>query len=212
MFRIMSSVVVAFGFATSASAVEVVFDNFDNGTLISNQYEDFLVSLEGTDDDASILSNSFPSGELIYSYLTNNPVESSTGSPLLIDFYDPVDDLMLTYRSVNGPGTLQFTTDSFFETIYLDYGQDDCRITTCFYDLSAYGPIYDLRMAFNNTFKDGSVNFEGDAFGLISMSYSLGSTGGPADPGPNVVPLPASGFLLLGALGAAGPASRRRRS
>ena len=215
MYKRLGFALTALTFAAPANAVEVVFNDFPSGTMITDQYGDFSVKLEGTTDSASLLSRQLPSGEFIFANLINSPDESSTGFPLLLDFFAPVSDLMLTFTSVNGPGSLKFTTESAFESVLLDYSENECRIVDCTYDLSSFGPISDLRMAFNNRFENGSVNFEGDAFGLISISYSLtdpDSGGGPTDPGPGVVPLPATSLLLLGALGAVGIARHRRRS
>lgn len=207
MFRFTSILAAGLSIAAPAAAVEINFDTFDSGTLITDQYSDFTVSLEGTDLSASTFKTT--SYGVDTWRLINNPEDSNSGFPLLIDFADPVYDLKLTLSSVNGPGTLEFTTDSFLETLVLDYTETECRITYCDVDLSGFGDIYDLRLAFSNVFRGEVFSVENDAFGLFSMSYSLGYRDEPTDPEMNVVPLPASGLLLLAGLG--GVAALRRR-
>lgn len=195
--RIEALAAVALLSASPATASVVIeFDEYANGTLITDQYADFSVDLVDTDVAASILISTYVGGAPA-SVLQTNSFDNNSGYEMEITFNTLVNDLQVSYSAINSEGGV--TVDHEAGTDFVA-GDLACRIIECLWDLSGFKNVSSLFFSFN----DGTFD-PFDQIHIERMSYTIGTTVTPPE-----IPLPASGFLLLAGLAGLGVARARR--
>ena len=178
---------------TPVAAAVVEFNEFSSGTLISDDYSDFVVDLIGTDEEASILFSTYQD-ESPKTVLVNNREDDSVGHNFSITFESLVENVILDYTAVNFPGGAEITTES--GTTFQAMQSQGCRINRCTADFSSYGAISSMLFIFEGVV-EGEL-FE-EVWNIERLSYNFVSDSSGGGDRPSEIPLPSAGFLLFGA-------------